>query len=140
MTTILFPGIYSQNCPEWVMTEQAAYCYSMVIVPLYDTLGANACAFIVNQSKYFFVLLVLYFLLYSFFLWNFDKSNQVFFPVYVRRTLFFCSWNVSCSLWRRQKSKFTPRPVTKVFEETNNNQRGFAFHAPESEESRSRDS
>lgn len=35
------------------MTEQAAYCYSMVIVPLYDTLGANACAFIVNQSKFF---------------------------------------------------------------------------------------
>lgn len=24
----------------------------MVIVPLYDTLGANACAFIVNQSMY----------------------------------------------------------------------------------------
>lgn len=34
------------------MTEQAAYCYNMVIVPLYDTLGANACAFIVNQSKF----------------------------------------------------------------------------------------
>ncbi|XP_035443727.1 long-chain-fatty-acid--CoA ligase 5 isoform X1 [Spodoptera frugiperda] len=46
-----FVGIYSQNCPEWVMTEQAAYCYSMVIVPLYDTLGANACAFIVNQTE-----------------------------------------------------------------------------------------
>ncbi|XP_037972820.1 long-chain-fatty-acid--CoA ligase 5 isoform X2 [Plutella xylostella] len=46
-----FIGIYSQNCPEWIMTEQAAYCYSMVIVPLYDTLGANACAFIVNQTE-----------------------------------------------------------------------------------------
>ncbi|KAJ2945572.1 hypothetical protein O0L34_g394 [Tuta absoluta] len=46
-----FVGIYSQNCPEWIMTEQAAYCYSMVIVPLYDTLGANACAFIVNQTE-----------------------------------------------------------------------------------------
>lgn len=34
------------------MTEQAAYSYSMVIVPLYDTLGSNACAFIVNQSEY----------------------------------------------------------------------------------------
>ncbi|XP_063537211.1 long-chain-fatty-acid--CoA ligase 5 isoform X1 [Cydia strobilella] len=45
-----FIGIYSQNCPEWIMTEQGAYCYSMVIVPLYDTLGANACAFIVNQT------------------------------------------------------------------------------------------
>lgn len=49
----LFSGIYAQNCPEWIMTEQAAYCYSMVIVPLYDTLGANACAFIINQSKSF---------------------------------------------------------------------------------------
>ncbi|KOB75148.1 putative Long-chain-fatty-acid--CoA ligase [Operophtera brumata] len=46
-----FVGIYSQNCPEWIMTEQAAYSYSMVIVPLYDTLGANACAFIVNQTE-----------------------------------------------------------------------------------------
>ncbi|XP_013200983.1 long-chain-fatty-acid--CoA ligase 5 isoform X1 [Amyelois transitella] len=46
-----FVGIYSQNCPEWIMTEQAAYCYSMVIVPLYDTLGANACSFIVNQTE-----------------------------------------------------------------------------------------
>lgn len=46
-----FIGIYSQNCPEWVMTEQAAYCYSMIIVPLYDTLGSNACAFIVNQTE-----------------------------------------------------------------------------------------
>lgn len=49
---LLFSGIYSQNCPEWIMTEQAAYSYSMVIVPLYDTLGSNACAFIVNQSEY----------------------------------------------------------------------------------------
>lgn len=40
------------------MTEQAAYCYSMVIVPLYDTLGANACAFIVNQSMYIHILRV----------------------------------------------------------------------------------
>ncbi|KPJ05275.1 Long-chain-fatty-acid--CoA ligase 1 [Papilio xuthus] len=46
-----FVGIYAQNCPEWIMTEQAAYCYSMVIVPLYDTLGANACAFIINQTE-----------------------------------------------------------------------------------------
>lgn len=51
--SLFFTGIYAQNCPEWILTEQAAYCYSMVIVPLYDTLGANACAFIVNQSMYF---------------------------------------------------------------------------------------
>lgn len=44
-------GIYSQNCPEWVLTEQAVYCYSMVLVPLYDTLGPDACAFIIKQGK-----------------------------------------------------------------------------------------
>ena len=46
-----FIGIYSQNCPEWVLTEQAAYCQSMVIVPLYDTLGPEACTFIINTSR-----------------------------------------------------------------------------------------
>jgi long-chain acyl-CoA synthetase len=43
-------GIYSQNCPEWILTEQGAYCYSMVIVPLYDTLGPDACAYIIKQG------------------------------------------------------------------------------------------
>ncbi|KAI4478068.1 hypothetical protein M0804_012259 [Polistes exclamans] len=37
-------GLYSQNCPEWILTEQACYTYSLVIVPLYDTLGPDACA------------------------------------------------------------------------------------------------
>lgn len=46
----IFIGIYSQNCPEWILTEQAAYCFSMVIVPLYDTLGPEACSFIINQG------------------------------------------------------------------------------------------
>lgn len=46
-----FVGIYAQNCPEWILTEQGAYCYSMVIVPLYDTLGPDACAFIINQTE-----------------------------------------------------------------------------------------
>uniref|UniRef100_A0A1Y1M6L4 Long-chain-fatty-acid--CoA ligase n=2 Tax=Photinus pyralis TaxID=7054 RepID=A0A1Y1M6L4_PHOPY len=49
--TKTFIGIYSQNCPEWVITEQATYCYSMVLVPLYDTLGPDACAFIINQAE-----------------------------------------------------------------------------------------
>ncbi|XP_059476454.1 long-chain-fatty-acid--CoA ligase 5 isoform X2 [Neocloeon triangulifer] len=46
-----FVGIYSQNCPEWVLTEQGAYCFSMVIVPLYDTLGPDACAYIIKQAN-----------------------------------------------------------------------------------------
>lgn len=46
-------GIYAQNCPEWILTEQAVYCYSMVLVPLYDTLGPDACAFIIKQGEIF---------------------------------------------------------------------------------------
>lgn len=48
-----FLGIYSNNCPEWVITEQAAYSYSMVLVSLNDTLGPDACSFIINQGKIF---------------------------------------------------------------------------------------
>ncbi|KAB7503360.1 Long-chain-fatty-acid--CoA ligase 1 [Armadillidium nasatum] len=46
-----FVGIYSQNCPEWILTEQGLYCQSMVIVPLYDTLGPEACSFIISQAN-----------------------------------------------------------------------------------------
>lgn len=44
-------GVYSQNCPEWVIFEHAAYCHSFVVVPLYDTLGADSCQFIVRQTE-----------------------------------------------------------------------------------------
>ncbi|XP_063985043.1 long-chain-fatty-acid--CoA ligase 5 isoform X1 [Diachasmimorpha longicaudata] len=44
-------GLYSQNRPEWVLTEQACYTYSLVVVPLYDTLGPDACAYIINQAE-----------------------------------------------------------------------------------------
>ncbi|XP_054711219.1 long-chain-fatty-acid--CoA ligase 1-like [Uloborus diversus] len=46
-----FVGIYAQNCVEWILTEQACYNQSAVIVPLYDTLGPNACSFIINQAE-----------------------------------------------------------------------------------------
>ncbi|XP_065214083.1 long-chain-fatty-acid--CoA ligase 5 isoform X2 [Planococcus citri] len=46
-----FLGIYSDNSPEWVITEHAAYSYSMVLVSLNDTLGPDACAFIINQAE-----------------------------------------------------------------------------------------
>lgn len=45
-----FVGLYSQNRPEWVIAEQACYHYSMVVVPLYDTLGPDACSYIINQA------------------------------------------------------------------------------------------
>lgn len=43
-------GIYCQNRPEWILFEQGAYCYSLVVVALYDTLGPDACAFIIKQT------------------------------------------------------------------------------------------
>lgn len=46
-----FICIYSQNRPEWVLCEQGCYNYSLVLVPLYDTLGPDACAFIINQTE-----------------------------------------------------------------------------------------
>lgn len=46
-----FIGIYSQNSVEWILTEQACYNQSTVIVPLYDTLGPHACSFIINQAE-----------------------------------------------------------------------------------------
>lgn len=46
-----FVGVYAQNSVEWVLSEYACYFYSMVIVPLYDTLGPEACTYIVNQAE-----------------------------------------------------------------------------------------
>ncbi|KAJ1367631.1 hypothetical protein KIN20_028580 [Parelaphostrongylus tenuis] len=44
-------GIYSKNRPEWIITEFAAYNFSNVIVPIYETLGFEACVFILNQTE-----------------------------------------------------------------------------------------
>lgn len=43
-------GIYTQNRVEYLVTELACYSYSMAIVPLYDTLGPEACTYIINQA------------------------------------------------------------------------------------------
>ncbi|XP_007939744.1 long-chain-fatty-acid--CoA ligase 5 [Orycteropus afer afer] len=45
-----FVGIFAQNRPEWIISELACYTYSMVAVPLYDTLGAEAIIYIVNKA------------------------------------------------------------------------------------------
>ncbi|XP_076074445.1 long-chain-fatty-acid--CoA ligase 1-like isoform X4 [Mytilus galloprovincialis] len=44
-------GLYSQNRVEYGIVEQACYTYSMALVPLYDTLGPEACTYIVNQAN-----------------------------------------------------------------------------------------
>ncbi|NWR63071.1 ACSL1 ligase, partial [Bucorvus abyssinicus] len=47
---IQYIGIFSQNRPEWVIIEQGCYAFSMVVVPLYDTLGTEAITYIVNKA------------------------------------------------------------------------------------------
>jgi len=44
-------GIYAKNCPEWVIAEQGLYCYSMVNVPLYDSLGPEARSYVISECE-----------------------------------------------------------------------------------------
>ncbi|XP_061627734.1 long-chain-fatty-acid--CoA ligase 1a isoform X8 [Phyllopteryx taeniolatus] len=44
-----FIGIFAQNRPEWTISELACYTYSLVAVPLYDTLGAEAISYIIDK-------------------------------------------------------------------------------------------
>ncbi|KAL0979436.1 hypothetical protein UPYG_G00185030 [Umbra pygmaea] len=46
-----FVGIFAQNRPEWIISELACYTYSMVVVPLYDTLGEEAMVHILNLAE-----------------------------------------------------------------------------------------
>uniref|UniRef100_A0AAY4D5W0 Arachidonate--CoA ligase n=1 Tax=Denticeps clupeoides TaxID=299321 RepID=A0AAY4D5W0_9TELE len=43
-------GIFAQNRPEWTICELACYMYSLVSVPLYDTLGAEAIDYIIDKA------------------------------------------------------------------------------------------
>ncbi|XP_068952108.1 long-chain-fatty-acid--CoA ligase 1 isoform X2 [Petaurus breviceps papuanus] len=44
-------GLFAQNRPEWVIIEQGCFAYSMVVVPLYDTLGNEAITYIINKAE-----------------------------------------------------------------------------------------
>ncbi|XP_029106783.1 long-chain-fatty-acid--CoA ligase 6 isoform X2 [Scleropages formosus] len=46
-----FIGVFAQNRPEWIIAELACYTYSMVVVPLYDTLGQDAIRYIINTAE-----------------------------------------------------------------------------------------
>ncbi|XP_031427326.1 long-chain-fatty-acid--CoA ligase 6 isoform X2 [Clupea harengus] len=46
-----FIGVFAQNRPEWIISELACYTYSMVVVPLYDTLGPDAIRYIINKAE-----------------------------------------------------------------------------------------
>ncbi|GBN43204.1 Long-chain-fatty-acid--CoA ligase 5, partial [Araneus ventricosus] len=44
-------GIYAQNSVEWLVAEYGCWSQSAIIVPLYDTMGPDACSFIINQAE-----------------------------------------------------------------------------------------
>ncbi|XP_047220972.1 long-chain-fatty-acid--CoA ligase 1a isoform X1 [Girardinichthys multiradiatus] len=46
-----FIGIFSQNKPEWTISELACYTYNLVAVPLYDTLGTEAIGYIIEKAS-----------------------------------------------------------------------------------------
>ncbi|TMS17480.1 long-chain-fatty-acid--CoA ligase 1-like [Larimichthys crocea] len=50
-TTNCHIGIFSQNRPEWTISELACYTYSLVSVPLYDTLGTEAIGYIIDKAS-----------------------------------------------------------------------------------------
>uniref|UniRef100_A0A4W5JV17 Arachidonate--CoA ligase n=1 Tax=Hucho hucho TaxID=62062 RepID=A0A4W5JV17_9TELE len=45
-----FIGIFSQNRPEWTIAELACYTFSLVAVPLYDTLGTEAITYVIDKA------------------------------------------------------------------------------------------
>ncbi|XP_055934307.1 long-chain-fatty-acid--CoA ligase 1-like isoform X1 [Argiope bruennichi] len=44
-------GIYAQNGMEWVVAQYGVWRNSSVVVPLYDTLGPDACTIIIKQAE-----------------------------------------------------------------------------------------
>ena len=42
-------GLFSANRPEWVIAEQACFTYSIVPIPMYDSLTPDSFSYIVNQ-------------------------------------------------------------------------------------------
>ncbi|RWS24192.1 long-chain-fatty-acid--CoA ligase 1-like protein [Leptotrombidium deliense] len=46
-----FIGIYGVNSVEWFISQYGCYHFSMVAVPLYDTLGINSCSFVINEAE-----------------------------------------------------------------------------------------
>lgn len=44
-------GIYSINCRDWVLVDSALHAYSMISVPLYDTLGPEAVRYICSHAE-----------------------------------------------------------------------------------------
>ncbi|CAE8732463.1 unnamed protein product [Polarella glacialis] len=44
-------GFYSKNRMEWVVAEAGCFTQAIVTVPMYDTLGAESVAYVINQCS-----------------------------------------------------------------------------------------
>lgn len=44
-------ALFLKNCAEWEIAAQATFSCGGITVPLYDTLGDGAIAFIINQTQ-----------------------------------------------------------------------------------------
>ncbi|KAL0371568.1 UNVERIFIED_CONTAM: Long chain acyl-CoA synthetase 1 [Sesamum angustifolium] len=44
-------GIYSSNCPQWIVAMEACNAHSLICVPLYDTLGTGAVDYILDHAE-----------------------------------------------------------------------------------------
>lgn len=45
------PLLHVVNQPEWALVDAACHAYSMVSVPLYDTLGPDTVKYIANHAE-----------------------------------------------------------------------------------------
>jgi long-chain acyl-CoA synthetase len=46
-----FIGIYGPNTREWVLTDVACMLYGYTAMPVYDTLGEEACEHMFNETE-----------------------------------------------------------------------------------------
>ena len=46
-----FLGLYCKNSPEWMLAAEACYKTGVVVVPMYDTLGAEVVNYIQGQTQ-----------------------------------------------------------------------------------------
>ena len=46
-----FLGLYCKNSPEWMLAAEACYKTGVVVVPMYDTLGAEVVHYIQGQTQ-----------------------------------------------------------------------------------------
>ena len=46
-----FVGIYSASCPQWIQISLACGSRSLVVVPIYDTLGTSARRYAINEVE-----------------------------------------------------------------------------------------